>query len=111
MTDLFRDGKKVVIRANAFVQHDLVVTIIKVDAENKQILLSLDKPLINGSERYQHAVASVRLVMDDLDTLVGVGILGCAVTWVPDGKFSQKNPFNLNWWRGGAAAITDLRTV
>lgn len=107
MTSLI--GEKVVVVANDFVQKDLDAAIIEADTKNKKVLLRLEHPLINGNVKYQHAVASVRLARDDFDTLADVGVLGCSVTWVPEGKFSQKDPFSLSWWRGGAAAITDLR--
>ena len=98
-----------IVVANDFVQHDLAATIIEIDSKNRKILLSLDKPLISGSEKYQHVVASARLARDDLDTLADAGILGCSVTWVPEEEFKHTDPFSLSWWRGGAAAITDLR--
>ena len=77
----------------------------------KKILLNLDKLLTHEGQRYQRLVASVRLARDDLDTLANAGVLGCSVTWVPDVRFNESDPFNLSWWRGGAAAITDLNMV
>ena len=106
MADLI--GKKVVVGANDFVQQELAATIIMTDVENKTVLLGLDKPLINGNTMYQHVVMSARLAKDDLDTLADNGVLGCSVTWVPESQFSRTDPFDLSWWRGGAAAITDV---
>ena len=106
MADLI--GKKVVVGANEFVQQELAATISMTDVENKMVLLSLDKPLINGNTMYQHVVMSARLAKDDLDTLANNGVLGCSVTWVPENQFSRTDPFDLSWWRGGAAAITDV---
>ena len=105
MADLV--GKKVVVGANDFVQQELAATIMA-DVENKTVLLGLDKPLINGNTMYQHVVISARLAKDDLDTLANNGVLGCSVTWVPESQFSRTDPFDLSWWRGGAAAITDV---
>ena len=101
-------GKKVVVGANDFVQQELAATIIMIDVENKTVLLGLDKPLINGNTKYQHIVMSARLAKDDLDTLANNRVLGCTVTWVPESQFSRADPFDLSWWRGGAAAITDV---
>ena len=101
-------GKRVVVTANDFVQQELTATIVMADTENKAVLLSLNKPLINGGMTYRHVVASARLAKDNLDTLANEGVLGCSVTWVPENKYNRANPFDLSWWRGGGAAITDL---
>lgn len=106
MADLI--GRKVVLRANDFVQQELIATIVMIDVDNKTVLLDLDKPLIYESTAYQHVVASARLSKDDFGVLAGDGVLGCSVTWVPESKFNHTDPFDLSWWRGGAAVITDL---
>lgn len=101
-------GKRTVIRGNEFVDQDLSGSIVMVDVGNKSILLELDEPLKSTSTTYRHVVASPRLSKDDLDSLDTTGVLGCSVTWVPDDKYDSNKPMDLSWWRGGAAAITDL---
>ena len=54
------------------------------------------------------ALTAVLGAKDDLDSLAKGDVLGCSLTWVPDDKDNLDEPMDLSWWRGGAAAITDL---
>lgn len=101
-------GSKVIVRGNEFIDQDIGASIVMIGTDNKTILLKLDEPLKNASMTYQHIIASPRLSKDDLGILDTAGILGCSITWVPEDKYNSNNPMDLSWWRGGAAAITDL---
>ncbi|MFV0478022.1 MAG: hypothetical protein ACK5ME_09330 [Parahaliea sp.] len=101
-------GRKIIIRSNEFIDRDINAFIVTIDANKKSILLELDKPIKSTGTKYRHIVASPRLSKDDLGALSAIGVLGCSVTWVPDDKYDLNNPMDLSWWRGGAAAITDL---
>lgn len=101
-------GKTAIIRGNDFVERDLSAFIVMVDVDNKSILLELDAPLKSASTTYRHVVASPRSSKDGLDSIGTTDTLGCSVTWVPDDKYDPNKPVDLSWWRGGAAAITDL---
>ena len=101
-------GRDVKIRANDFIQMDLVARITYVSEHDRKILLNLSAPITVSGVTYTHAVASLRLARDDLDGLLHSGVLGCAVTWIPKDRFDQGKPFDLAWWRGGAAAVTDV---
>ena len=101
-------GSQAIIRGNDFVAQDLNVVIVTIGADNKTVLLKLDVPLKYASTTYRYAVAAPRLSKDDLGVLAVDGVLGCSVTWVPDEKYNSNEPMDLSWWRGGAAAITDL---
>ena len=101
-------GSKVIIRGNDFVAQDLSASIVTIDVDNKTVLLKLDEPLNHTSTTYRYIVAAPRLSKDDLGVLIVERVLGCSVTWVPDGKYNPNDPMDLTWWRGGAAAITDL---
>jgi hypothetical protein len=101
-------GSKVIIRGNDFVSQDISAAIVTIDADNKTVLLKLDELLNHTSTTYGYVVAAPRLSKDDLGVLIVDRILGCSVTWVPDDKYNPNDPMNLTWWRGGAAAITDL---
>ncbi|MEQ9346701.1 MAG: hypothetical protein RIG26_09690 [Thalassospira sp.] len=106
MNDLI--GQKVVIRENEFVSNDTTALIVAAGATSQSILLELSEPLNYGNIQYRHAVASARSSTDDVESLVKSKILGCSVTWVPSDKYDADNPLNLSWWRGRAAAITDV---
>lgn len=102
---------KVIIRSNEFIERDISAFIVTIDTNNKSLLLELDKPIKSKGRMYRHVVALPRIPQDNLYTLNVSGILGCSVTWVPDDKYDPNNPMDLSWWRGGAAAITDLCIV
>jgi hypothetical protein len=102
-------GSKTIILRNDFIVDDQSAVIFTIDSTTNEILLKLDRSFKYKGTTYSHVVASPRLSRDDLGTLENHGILGCSLTWVPDTKFNIQNPMNLSWWRGGAAAISDLR--
>lgn len=101
-------GQNVKVRANDFIQMDLAARIIDVSEPDRKLLLDLGAPITISGVTYTHAIASPRLARDDLNVLLSNRVLGCAVTWVPKDRFDQRHPFDLAWWRGGAAAVTDV---
>ena len=101
-------GRTVTIRANDFVEAPTRGSIRFIDVTTNSVAVKLSAPLESGDVRYEWAVASPRLARDNLDTLVGAGVLGCGITWVPSSKFNQSVPLDLSWWRGGGAAIADV---
>lgn len=103
-------GQRIFIRGNEFSDQDLSAQVAVVDENNKKLLLEFDSPLISNSTSYIRAVASPRLSKDSVGSLLVNGVLGCSVTWIPDGKFNSSEPMDLSWWRGGAAAVADLDT-
>jgi hypothetical protein len=102
-------GAKTIIQSNDFVAQDQSAVIVTIDSTTNKILLKLDRYFEYEGTTYSHVIASPRLSRDDLDTLEKDGVIGCSLTWVPDTKFNTQDPMNLTWWRGGAAAIADLR--
>jgi hypothetical protein len=101
-------GRSVLIRANDFVDAPTRGRIRFIDMTTNAVAIELDTPLEAGGIRYEWAVASPRLARDNLDTLINTGVLGCGISWVPNSRFSPSAPFDLSWWRGGAAALADL---
>lgn len=95
------------IKANDFSSSDLLAYVRGASDLEQKILLKFDQPLVIGNITYSHAVISPRLARDDIRTLLSKGALGCAVTWVPAGRFDPTKPFDVSWWRGGAAAVAD----
>ena len=82
---------------------------IKNIQENEEkILLQLVEPLLIDKRLFSYAIARPRSINDDLSTLINSGTLSSSITWIPQEQFNQDTPFDLSWWRGGAAAIADL---
>lgn len=101
-------GRSVIVRANDFVDAQLCACVRFVDPATNSLLLEFDFPHKSGGTAFSHAVASSRLQRDSLDTLISSGVLASAITWIPDFRYNPDSPFDLNWWRGGGAAITDV---
>lgn len=101
-------GRSVTVRANDFVEAPISGCIRFVDMATNTVVIKLDAPLHAGDLQYEWAVASPRLMRDDIDTLNNSGVLSCGITWVPNARFNPNTPFDLSWWRGGAAAISDV---
>lgn len=101
-------GRRVRILANDIILLDLMAHIACIDESDRRILLQLDFPLIISGKTFTYAVISPRLDKDNLSDLLISGTLGCSVTWVPKDLFDPVKPFDLSWWRGGVAAITDV---
>jgi len=101
-------GKKVVLQANDFLQKKIIATVAMISPDNKSMLLNLDESLLYGNIVYKRVITSPRVSKDDLDVLSNDGVLGCSAIWVPESKYNNRNPFDISWWRGGAAAITDM---
>lgn len=102
-------GQFVTIKENQFILLDLPACVMQADDLNQKVLLRLDSPILVNDVTYSHAVISPRLAKDSIDNLLRNGMLGCAVTWIPETRFDLNKPFDISWWRGGGAAITDVR--
>jgi len=96
------------VLANDFVLLTIAGFIRFISQETNTLVIELDSPLELEGRRYSWVVASPRLERDSLDTLLSLKSLSCGVTWVPDERFNRDVPFDVSWWRGGAAAITDI---
>lgn len=101
-------GRAVKIRANDFFSQDISAHVLLADEADRKILMELDLPLSVAGVLYEYAIASPRLAKNSLADLLNTGVLGSAVTWVPDAKFDASRPLDVSWWRGGAAAVTDV---
>jgi len=101
-------GRAVRICANEFFHQDISAHVILACEEDKKLLLKLDMVLSMAGVHYEYAVASPRLAKNSIDDLLNTGVLGSAVTWVPDTRFDANRPLDLSWWRGDAAAVTDV---
>ena len=101
-------GKRVAIRANDFLDVASHGRIKFGEPIGNSVLIELDTPVNANGLHYTQVVASVRLTRDSVATLLSTETLGCGVTWIPESRFSASAPFDLSWWRGGAAAIADI---
>ena len=104
------DGLDVIISANAFVDGDHLARVVASDAQANIVLLRLESPLRVGDETYAHVVAKPRLGRDHIAALSERAV-SSSVTWIPVSRFRESDPFDLSWWRGGAAAIADVRPL
>lgn len=88
--------------------------ILDVDETTQSILLEWKPPFTLDGPTFHHAVASVRSEgksVRELTRTTTDGVLGVCLTCVPDDRFDVDAPFDLSWWRGGAAAIGSMRLL
>ena len=102
-------GLRLVIAANEFVEAEQIALIEDVNTDTQQLWLRLEHPLTVEDVSYAYAVASPRPERMLIHELLGGTPLGCSVTWVPRDQETRR--FDLSWWRGGAAAITDIQAT
>lgn len=102
-------GCHVKLLSNDFITSDLSACITNIKDCEQKFLLTLDFPVTISNITYTHAVASPRLAKDNLDSLLENGRLSCAVTLLPMNRFNPNKPFDLGWWRGGGAVVTDIK--
>lgn len=101
-------GRRVFVRVNEFIDLDLQGSIYALAPDREMMLLQFDDPLGVAEVGYKYAVASVRFNDCDLGFLMKNRSVGCNVTWVSEHRYNPASPFDLSWWRGGAAAIGDV---
>lgn len=101
-------GMRVAIRANDFLDVPSHGRIRFVDLRSNSLLIELDVPVNANDLEYPCVVASARLARDSVVTLLSSGSLACGITWIPEYRLNLGAPFDLSWWRGGAASIADV---
>jgi hypothetical protein len=104
-------GLQVLILANEFLEAAQKAVVEDTKPEGELLLLRLNEVLVKDGRSYAYAVASPRLERDHISEQPHGKSLGCGVTWIPTDKFRTNDPFDLSWWRGGAAAITDIKPI
>ena len=78
------------------------------DTNLNSLLLEFLAPSLIGGKEYPFAVARSRRGSEGMFSLIHLGRLSCSITWVSRDRFDPAQPFDLSWWRGGAAATADL---
>jgi hypothetical protein len=101
-------GRQVHVRGADLFGLPVAAVIRAIDSDSKSLLLEFASPAQIDAQIYPFAVARPRLQRDDLAVLLTSGVLGCAVTCVPDDRFNPTKPFDLGWWRGGGAFVADV---
>ena len=102
-------GRHVRVLASDLFENSTQAKIAAVDTDSNSLLISFEPEAEIGSQKYPFAIARPRLQGDDVASLISCGVLGCAMTCIPWDRYNASNPFDLSWWRGGAAAICDLK--
>jgi hypothetical protein len=71
-------------------------------------LLELSLPLKHQTSEYRYFIATPRHEGVTFDRLLSGATVGSNLTGIPEDRARSTNPFDLSWWRGGAAAIADV---
>lgn len=100
---------RLLILKNDVWDHDIPAILKTYSADGTSVLLELRPAVEHNGIIYAHAVAKFRAAQMSYVKLLADRQTGCAITFVPADKYNAADPFNLSWWRGGAATITDIR--
>lgn len=93
-------------RSNPF-EEKIFAKIIAVDSKGVALAVALD--LKKGP--FTHAVVIPRYEGASAENFIEGKMVLCAVTLVPQERFSPDHPFDLTWWRGGGAIVADVTLV
>jgi hypothetical protein len=75
----------------------------------ESLLIELHAALKHDRQEYKYLVATPRHVGTTFERLLSGEQVGVNLTGIPGERAKSADPFDLSWWRGGAAAIADLR--
>jgi hypothetical protein len=83
---------------------------VVVDVAGETIALQLESALMTLSgECASHLVATIRHESNGVSDITDGKTVMCGFILVPASRFRSHNPCDVSWWRGGGAAIGDLR--
>jgi len=71
-------------------------------------LIRFNTPMKIADHVYELAVAATRHEGVSFADLTTGCRLACALTFIPSDRFNARDPFNLSWWRGGGASISEI---
>jgi uncharacterized protein (DUF486 family) len=111
MNDLKLIGKSVLILGEAFhpdFDQEIAAKIIFTNEQNNHFVMSLDKCIQIGGNIFQYVVASPRSGAGNLTTFSQTKEICCSMIFVPQELFSLETPFDVTWWRGKAAILSDV---
>ncbi len=101
-------GRRVQVQADGLFEEPVDAVVVAEDPASKSLLLQFSRTVVIGSEQFEFAVSRGRNEQQSFDILCPQGTVGCALTCVPASRYDPSRPFDVSWWRGGAAAIADL---
>lgn len=74
------------------------------------VLIRLASPMSYKDAHCEYLIASPRYKDGDLSALAAGIVVHCGLTVIPPERVASSDPFDLSWWRGGAAFIGTLRS-
>ena len=79
------------------------------EGSEEALLIRLQNPVEFANNRCEYFIAAPRYESGSIETLASKHALEVSLTWLPDERAKGPNPFDLSWWRGGAAGLGSLR--
>jgi hypothetical protein len=72
------------------------------------LVIEFDRPLSHSDQDCRHYIATARHDSAPLGELLRGGKISCNLTGMTAERGRGDNPFDVNLWRGGTAAIADV---
>lgn len=104
-------NKTIEILPNDFNISSSHATIEDISLDLTSGLLKLKAPYQYNHKAYRYVVARARGTDAKFDELLRDGKLDCNLYWISVDLFDISKPFDVSWWRGGAAAITTIKLI
>lgn len=98
----------VVIISDSLIDQPVSAVIRQIDSKAKALVLEMKPFLQINGQVCEFAVAKLRSVREGTSSLPDNEALLFAVIFVPVARYSADRPFDVSWWRGGAADIATL---
>ena len=75
------------------------------------LLVRLDSPVSYHGARLEYLVVSPRYAGGIEQSLLAGQVVPVGMTWIDGTGVSEKDPFDLSWWRGGPAFLGSFRLL
>jgi hypothetical protein len=101
--------QKVLVGASGFVSESQNAEVIKTSSSS--MLLRLVKPIESEGQSIQYVVVQARHENTSFEGKESGDNVLCNLTATSLERVESGDPFDLSWWRGGNATITDVTFV
>ncbi len=100
----------ILISPNALFDRGGAGAVVAVEGRALAMRLSVPVTLANGKECH-YVVVGLRHANSTVDEIMAGDAVLCALTLVPVDQYDPTRPCDVGWWRGGGAAIGDVRAT
>ncbi len=98
---------RILVQKEGFVASQKEAVVLK--AKPSELFIRFSPSFDFGEEPIEYAVVQARREGDISDQLQMGSSIPCNLVALPAARAISDDPFDLSWWRGGLAVITDIK--